>query len=96
MIEKVVQYYGFRVGESVRIRADLNKRPKYFNDMGKMDYLFQEYPSFTIKEFTQRSRDEKIKYWVEIECLKDSREAWVIDVRDIVHLELDNRRIENV
>lgn len=94
MREEVMQYYGFRVGQTVRLRP-MSGRPSYFNDEGKMDYLFKERPTFTIKQFTQRHREEAMKYWVEMDCLKSDYEHWVLDVRDIVHLELDNRRIED-
>lgn len=91
-MEEVIQYYGFRVGQTVRLRP-MSERPLYFNDWGKMDYLFKERPTFTIKQFTQRHREEAMKYWVEIDCLKDGSETWVLDVRDLVHLELDNRSV---
>ena len=93
-MREVVQYYGFRVGQTVRLRP-MSNRPKYFNDMGKMDYLFKERPTFTIKQFTQRHHEE-VKYWIEIDCLKSDYETWVLDLQDIVHLELDNRRVESV
>ena len=93
---EVLQYYGFRVGQTVRLRP-MSDRPQYFNDMGRMDYLFEERPTFTIKQFTQRHREQTkaMKYWIEIDCLKSDYDTWVLDVRDIVHLELDNRRIED-
>lgn len=86
------EYMGFKVGDSVRLNARIGKRPYYFNGDGLMDYLFKERPTFKIHHFTGTRLGTEIY----MACVKDGSRGWYIRTEDLVHIEIDNRRIQDV
>lgn len=95
---EITSYKGFYVGQMVRLKSEIVTRPSYFNEAGRMDYLYRERPVFVIDHFNgniHRPHTEE-QYYVVMNCLRERHETWKIRIEDIVPEIVDNRRVAHV
>lgn len=79
---------GYSIGQMVRLRPSITKRPDYFNQSGHMDWMLNG-AAFQIDSFDTEGRRRYI-------VVQDAKNYWHVLIEDIVPLMIDNRRIANV
>lgn len=84
---------GFYVGQSVRLKSSVTTRPSYFNDGGRMDYLFRDRPDFKVDSIYDAERPSGPMTWIVMRCLEMSGETWKLQPQDLEPSILDNREV---
>lgn len=79
---------GYKLGQMVRLRPSITRRPDYFNQGGHMDWMLTG-AAFQIHDFDTEGRTPYV-------VMKKGHDYWHVLVDDIVPLVIDNRRIANV